>query len=284
MIPATDEGLSNTDLLAIATEEMQSYVMSLLLSVREEYRVADYDLTVVAGTSTYRMPERAAGDKARDVLLLVGSDYVPLTRIEPERRAMSSATGSVEGFMFQDTDLVLVPTPAQSGTVRIKYFRRPSKLVATSAVATIATIASDRLSVTTSSTIPSTFTTSAALDFVDNNPGFRLHQMDLTPTVASGTGLTFATALPSSISAGDYVCLAGESPVPMCPVEVHPLLCQRTAQVAMEALSDPRAGAAEAKCDRMKKDALALLTPRSEGSARYLINFNGPGWQRRRGR
>lgn len=279
MLPATSEALADSDLLAMATEELQTYIMEVLTSAREEYRVFYTDVSVTAGTAQYIIPERASGDKVRDVLYLSGTSYVPLPRVEPERVETSSTTGSVGGYYFEDNTLVLVPTPSQAGTLRVKYLRRPSKLVATSAVATVQSIDGTRRIITTVASIPSTFTTGIRVDAVDNNPGFRTHSIDLLTTAStSGTTITVTTDIPTSVAAGDLICLAGESSIAQCPVELHPLLAQRTAVKALEALGDPKMARADEVCERMRRDAVGLLTPRSDGSARTLVNYNGPGW------
>ena len=179
--------------------------------------------------------------------------------------------------------MVLVPSPSQSGTLRLEYHRRPSALVTTSAVATISSINGARTVITTTATIPSTIVSGISVDVVDNTPGFKTLVMDATTTATtSGTTITLTAALPSSVAAGDYVCLAGESPVPQIPVELHPLLAQRTKAAALEALGDPKAVQAMQVCDRMRQSAMVQLSPRSKGSPRYLINRNAPGLGRRR--
>ncbi len=176
--------------------------------------------------------------------------------------------------------MTLVPTPS-TGTLRLFYFGRPNSLVATSAVATISSIDVTRLIVTTTATIPSTMTSGVSVDFVDATPGFRSLAIDQATTgTVAGTTVTLSTALPASVLAGDYVCLAGESPVPQIPVELHPLLAQRVVVKALEALAPDKMVAAKAICDEMRKSALTLLTPRAEGSARVIVNRYAPGFGR----
>ncbi len=280
MLPSTSETFSSTDFLSIATEELRTYVMAALLSVNEEYGVADADTTTTAGTASYATPTRAVGDALRGVFYADSSGaYVPLTRLDPRDDGGSANTGSVTGFYFQDNSIVLVPTPAAAGTLRLKYARRPGALVATTAVAVISSIDSGRTVITTTGTIPSTFTTGLYVDVIDQAPGFRTLAMDLlTTATTSGTTITTTTALPSTVAAGDYVCLAGDSPVPQIPVEAHPLLAQRTKAAVLGALGDAKVGAAEASCDRMRKDLVGLLTPRAEANPKVIVNRHGPGF------
>lgn len=283
MIPTTDEALSTSDFLAIATEELQSYITELLVSVREEYGISDYDQTTTVGEDTYGLPPRAAGDSLRQVLLSDGAgNYYPLSRIEPNRRYDYSSSGEPSGFVVEDHSVILVPSPSTATTLRMKYFRQASALVVTSAVATVSSINGARTVVTTSSTIPATFTSGVSLDVVDNLPGFRCLTIDAATTgTVSGTTITFSSALPDTVTAGDYVCLAGESPVPQIPVSLHPLLAQRTAQKCLEALGDKRSRDAKEICDEMRRSAITLLTPRTQGNNRVIVNHNAPGWSRR---
>lgn len=283
MLPSTDETLATADFLAIATEEIQSYITELLVSVREEYAVSSYDVATVVGTEAYRLPPRATGDALRDVLLSDGQgNYHPLSRVEPSRRYDYGSTGEASGYVLEDNSVILIPAPSTSHTLRMMYFRQPSKLVETSAVATISSIDVTRLIITTTASIPSTFTSGVVLDVVDEKPGFRCLTIDAATTgTVSGTTITLSSALPSTVEAGDYVCLAGESPVPQIPVSLHPLLAQRVVVKCLEALGDKGVNAAKAICDEMRKSAVTLLTPRTQGSARVIVNFNGPGWSRR---
>lgn len=65
------------------------------------------------------------------------------------------------------------------------------------------------------------------------------------------------------------------------PVELFTLLVQRVVVRCLEAVGDPKFQAAELACDKVRANALTLLTPRAEGTGRVVINTNGPGWRRR---
>lgn len=283
MLPSTSETLSNSDFLELATEELQTYVMEALLAAGEDYALDDYDISTTASTSSYALPQRASASLIRSVLYNSGNGtYAPLQRITPERVASFSSTSAhPEAFVLEDDRIILVPTPSSTGTLRLKHPRRPGKLVTTSAVATIASIDAGRTVITTSSTIPSSFTTGLLVDVVDEKPGFGTLALESTTTATtSGTTITLTTALSSTVTAGDYVCLAGESPVPQIPVELHPLLAQRTAAVALRALGDSKANQADAAVERMRALAVSMLNPRTKGSPQYIINRNGPGFRR----
>lgn len=285
MLPDTTGTLGSTDFLAIATEQIQSYMMELLLSVREEYNVTSSDVAVVSGTDTYPIPARAIGGKLSDVKFAsTGSTiYSPLTRVDPHARDTFRQNGdSSWGYMFEGNNLVLLPSPTSAGTLRLTYFLRPSALVLPAATATISSINAGRTVITTSATIPTTFLTSSTFDVVDNSPGFTTLVTDNAASgTVSGTTITLGTALPTTVSAGDYVCLAGESPVPQIPVELHSLLAQRVVVKCLEALGDKNVSIAKAMCDESRRMAVTLLSPRAENSPRVIVQRSGPGFRRR---
>lgn len=283
MLANTPNTLGDDDFLALATSEIQSYMVELLMSVREEYLLAYSDVSVVSGTAVYPIPTRAIGGKLENVHMSDGNgSYFPLTRIEPSRAHLYTQNGTVSGYVFQGDSLVLLPTPTNSATLRLSYFTRPGKMVATSAVATISSINGARTVITTAATIPTTFGATSSFDIVSHTPGFTGLQTDNAANgTVSGTTITLTTALPSTVIAGNYVCLAGESPVPQLPVELHPLLVQRVVVKCLEALGDSKVNVAKLVCDEMRHMALTLITPRAEASSRFIINYNAPGWQRR---
>lgn len=280
MLPSNSDTLSTTDFLAIATEELQTYVFKLLLAVREEYAVANYDLTLTAGTSAYKLPSRAVGGKLKNVVQYdsTSGNLTPLMRLEPPLVSNVSTTGQVSSYYLQGDDIVFVPVPASATTVRMSYFRRPSALVATTAVATVTSIGFTTLGCTP----PASFTTLVTYDIVRAKPPFSILAQDLSASAVGGASVQFTTEVDNiGVAVGDYVCLAGESPVAQVPVELHPLLSQRTVFKCLEALGDEKAAAAETSADKMRGDALTLLTPRVEGAPRPIVNYYGPGFRRR---
>jgi hypothetical protein len=280
MLPSNSNTLSTADFLAIATEELQTYVFKLLLATREEFAVTTYDLTLTSGTAAYKLPSRAVGGKLRNVASYDTSSGTlsPLLRLEPERISETANVGSVSGYYLQGDDLVFVPTPGSAATVRITYFRRPSALVLPAAVFTISE--KGHSSLLAEDQVPSTFSSDVTFDIVRAKPPFSILYQDLTVNLVGAFSITLDTVVPSDVSVGDYVCLAGESPVAQVPVELHPLLSQRTVYKCLEALGDEKAATAEASADKMRADALTLLTPRVEGASRPIVNFYGPGFKR----
>lgn len=282
MLAASSKTLNTDDYLRFINDEIQSYLVPFIMSTREEFFVTSSDVSVTAATAAYPIPTRAIGSKLRNVLYLCGSDYVALDRLEPERVFAGGQTtpSQPEGYYIEGNSVVLYPTPSGAGTLRLSYFARPNRVVSLAEVGTVTGMPSTTVTINAA---PSDFpTTSTPYDLVKGTPHFECRAIDKSAT-RSSTTLTFSTAT-SGLTAGDYVCLAGESPVPQIPVELHPLLAERVVVRALQALGDPKVELAIASAEQMRRGLERLLTPRSEGSARYAINFNAPGWGARRWR
>ena len=287
MLPNTSETLADADYYALANDEMQSYIVPLLMKAREEHLIQTSEITLVSGTDTYAVPYRAAGGKVRDVWIASSttSGYKQLQRIEPERVGDYASSGSPSGYRFEGNNIVIMPSPGTSaGTLRVKYHAVPNRLVAVSACAVVSSYVVATKTITTVATVPSTFGATVALDIVRGKPGFDSLSQDNIAVSAATTSIVTTDALSSQIlggtaSTGDYVCLAGESPIPQIPISLHPLLAQRVVYRSLEAMGDPKAAGALASCQELERLSLTLLSPRSDGSSRAVVNRYGPGFR-----
>ena len=160
------------------------------------------------------------------------------------------------------------------GSIRQYYFQRRNRLVQTVECGRITGISG--LNVTINAT-PLSFSTAVQYDLVKGTPGFQNLAIDQTVTGISGTTLTFSE-LPSTLSLGDYVCLAGESPIPQIPLEGFPLLSQQGVYVTLQALNDiPGAERAEKKRDEMLKQTMILVGIRSEDDQKTIVSQDNIG-------
>jgi hypothetical protein len=201
-----------------------------------------------------------------------------MTRIEPERmQGEVPGFGQPNSYYIQGNNVVLTTAPS-SGTLRVTYYRRPNRVVATTAVGEITAIAGNTITI---SAAPSTFTTSVTYDFVKGKPGFDTLGEDYAASSA-GVSMVFSSDVPASLAVGDYVCLSQESPIAQIPVELQPLLSERTTATVLHALGDPKADAAYRVASDMEKRILKLISPRTEGSSRVVVNKYGVGQGRYR--
>lgn len=278
---STPGGGATSDFLRILNEELQTFIVETLFEVNEELLVATdpLDHTIVSGTAAYALPERAIGPGLRDVLISDGNGgYRQLDRIEPEREGDYGVTGGVSGYKLEGNNVVLIPTPTSaSGTLRLKYYARPNRLVETSDCAEIQDINTATKTVTFTANAPADFTLTHTYDVVKGKPHFDTLADDITLVDLVTTTATFST-LPTGLAVGDFLCFAGESPIPQIPVQMHSVLAHKAAAIYHQATGNlAKAQMAEATCEAKKAAAIKLLKPRVKGSSRIIINRNGPG-------
>lgn len=284
LIPTSTSTFAEADFFKVVDDETQTYIVPLLSEVREEYLVATKDITLVAGTTEYAIPERAIAGKLRDVTLSDGNGaYTPLTRLEADTvHGYTTSTGSPGTYYLRGNKICLIGS--NTGTLRVHYYLRPNRIVSTSAVGEIVAITPSTGLIGLSAVRPTTFTTLVTYDLVKGKSGFDTHSLDLTPTAVGASSVTFTPAdLPSALAVGDYVCLSQETPIAQIPVELHPLLAQRVTATMLHALGDAKAEAAYKVAADMEARVLKLLSPRAEGSSRVIVNKYGVGRSRRGG-
>lgn len=232
------------EILAIASDQLNSVVVPLILLQKEEYYLTPEDQAITANQAAYPIPYRAMGLSLREVKLVKSNEVRDLPRIDPTE-VKTGATGEPWAFYLQGTDVILYPTPATTqNTLRLSYFLTPSAFVPLAEVGLITDI--DRATGIVTAAIPSTWATSSTYDLVSSKNG---HQSKATGLVASAitatTDITFIAAdIPASIVIGDYVCLEGESPYLQCPdicfryivqLTINDLLASMEAQAALQA-------------------------------------------------
>lgn len=279
---ATSQGTTDYDLLAMANDELNGEVLSLLKQVNDGHLVTTYETPLVGGQGSYALPPRALGAAIRDATIrkvdgriqnLRELDYADLPRV-------ATMSGEPVYFYFKDTEIVVHPTPlTTSGDVlQLPYYRACSKLVMPQDCDVVASIAGNVVTVVgNSGVLPAGFNTAATYDFVKAKPPFSILSMDRKITGISGLQITFdaTTPPPSTLAVGDYLCLSEESPIPQIPRELFPFLAQAT---AVELLNGPfgdieQLGSALGKLQRMRMEILpVLLSPRNQGEQYPLAN------------
>jgi hypothetical protein len=259
----------------MANEELLSKLGPQLRRTREEFFVTKQDTTLTAGTATYGIPTRAMLGKVREVQLLDSDGAV----IDLEEMALEEMRGrdptdqdTPSAYTFQGNSVVLYPTPSAALTLRLWYMRRPNRLVS-SATSTVGIVSSKTsTTVTMTAALPATFTTSQALDFIQANPHFDSLGDAATPSVVATPTLTFAAGVvPTSLAAGDFVCVAGDAPVLQFPVEVFYVLSQRVANQLMRGGTDAEAlSEGEAELKSLESEVFGGAEERNEGEPAYF--------------
>lgn len=265
-VPASQIRLQDTDILALADEEIQTKLLPMLTELRNEYLVKVEDTALVAGQTVYPIPYRAVGRTLRSVVIeRTGLDPDTLPYIQPEDAPSYPQLG-----FFLRGDKVVLTRAETGGTLRLYYEVRPSKLVALSSCARIASFSTTEAVV---ESVPSTLTTGASVDVLEARSGHTLLGQDLTLSNVSGT--TLSLAVPDGVRVGDFIAAAETSPVIMLPPEMHQVLAQATSIRVLEAIGDFESLNAQVTRLAEKMSAVrSLLTPRVRGHANVIINEN----------
>lgn len=254
--PTSDDLFSDSDFLVLFNHQMQAEIIPMMLKVNEEFFLQYKDFTITSG-GLYRIPTRAIGTVIRDLKVIDGSsNETSLIRLFEEDRG-----SGVSGY-YLNRNSVELSTDYSSNTLRMKYFARPGKLVLTTDCAQITDISGTTITV---SSLPSTMTNGTVIDFVQNTNPYDLLEMDVAIATASGTTLTFAS-VPSGLAEDDWICIAGESPVPMVPEEMHPVLIQSALCKTLSSKKDKAYKDELETLVRVKEDAINMLDPRVQNN------------------
>lgn len=279
-VPTSQRTFTEAQIRKLCDEEIGIGLVPKILAVRENYFLKSYETAVTSGVSEYRIPSRAIGVKLRDIQIRDSSGNVSqVNQIAYEERGYyvnNGNNGNLPVYYIQNNSVVLVPTPSTSNqyTLELPYFIRPSSLVAVSACGLISSIDREAKEVVVAA-IPSTITSDTLVDLVKADGGFECAAIDQVVTV-SGTTITFEDDLPTSLAVGDYVALAGETPIPQIPAELHVLLALRVTVTILESLGFVNEmKAAQAKLQEAEASAQHLLSPRSDGNPKKLNNRRG---------
>lgn len=282
-VPTSQVTFQSIDFYALADDSIRAKIVPLVLKHMAEFYVFPFNYNVVTNQNKYAIPPRAINSILRSVQIVSSTD--PDTRVNLDQLSIedlyAGLTGNVRylvkknGFYLEGNNVVLYPTPVQSlDILRLNYFIRPNQLVDPSACGLITSINVGANTITCAG-VPSTWTTSNIMDLVKAQPGFDCTAIDQAITNISNGVITFSSTLPTNVSVGDYVCLAGQSCVVQVPVELQPLLTQYIVVRVLAAQGDAKLKDAVAELDSLEKNASLLLTPRVQGSVKRVVNARG---------
>lgn len=285
---ATNDGkFTDANILELAYEELLTNVLPEIRKARGNYYVKSVDYTVSAGVDSYKIPSRAQGASLRDVTF-VNSDgtgfslpEIPLEDVDYYSTSGSTWWSTAFCYCIENNNVLLRPQPTQEGTLRLRYYDRPGRLVVNSAAMQITGIAPAGANTVLSGTVPAAWINPATFDIISSSPTFDDVSEDITATAVTigvGGDVTFAASdVGSDIKVGDWVSLATESAVVQLTVELQPVLISATCVRILEALGDLNSvQTAQALMMRQMQQAIAHIQPRNDGQQPRIINRRGP--------
>lgn len=283
-----DSAFNAEELLAIANEELETYLMPLIVSAAEAYyeTFTDFALQEDAGARTvptvsYRVPPRAVGNALREVVFL-DNDGRP---VDVPRLDVSDLEGSSWGVLLQAQGVTYLNRQNRQdiATLRMFYALTPSQLCRASEAAKVLTVTGSALTLAAIDSPPWPLEDAAAgvapgslsgftsFDIVKSSPGFEVVATDLAGT-CDGLTLTLDGGVPAALQVGDFVAIAGRSPVPQVPTALWGLLAQSIACVLLGQLGQDEAEQKEmAKRALMEKQVAPLIRNRVRGAPRSVI-------------
>ncbi len=287
-MPANQVLLENSDILAIADDIIKAHFVPMLVSIRQDYFVTSSETATVADQADYSIPYRAIGRVLRDLKLTDGSDTTRDLALLPIEEAHRYATSTTpHSFYFKGDKVVIVPTPPDAdSSLQFWWELGPNKLVEVSDAALVTSVTADDVTVTA---IPDTITAGGVIDFVQGKSGNATIAMDKTVTTATSLIISFGTdEVPTSLASGDYIALAGYSPVIQLPDECYPLLESRVGKRCLQAIGDyDGSKALDDDIREEEKNLKLLLEPRIQGEPTVILNrqglLRGRNYFRRRG-
>lgn len=283
-LPDAQNLFSSADLIAFLGDEISSTVIPLIHSVQQEYWVYRTDVNLVQGQTNYTIPVRGVANGLR-LLTLVdnGGNEIEFPLLRPENTASTYnwlspySTSTLYGFTMEDDHIVMFPQQVVANpvmAVRFRYERAPSQLCSVADAARITQIVGTTVTV---NEIPTGWGTSTIVDLIKGSPAFPSKGDDLTISALDTNLLTITLpSLPTTVSVGDWLSVAGTSPIPQIPYQMFPFLCQCVANTCMAGMADSEPYKdGKAKEAQMKEDILKLLQPRDMGNVQTVINRGG---------
>jgi len=288
-VPAAQPRFTTDGIIKIMTRVLQSKIIPMMMTTREEYFVDYEDYTIVQGNTTgYAIPTNAVGMKVRSVGLLNQSGALNLTNLP--RLSLEQISGYYYGqyvpfgFYVQNNNIILWPpnqtTP--SDTLRMYYLRRVNVLTSSVYCGQVESIAGNIL---TLSDVPLSWVVGDTINAIDAEPGFNTVAREREITLISGNDVTLDDV--TDIAVTNWIALDGYSPIAQVPVEVHQLLVQAASLEILKSLGDTEGYQKLAVEYKMLVSyVMDVITPRVDGSVKKAIpagngiaSWCGFGWR-----
>lgn len=279
-LPDDSGTLSDSDILAMASDELQNVVFPRLMAMSEWHGVFSYTITLSSSRS-YRVHPRAAANGVIGLEYLDGSNY----RTLPKKHPLMQKPNDAECWTVLGNTIVLSDSVATSGTIRVRAFLRPSRLVASGCTAISAYDTSTEILTVGSS---SGFTANQFVDIVYADSPYEVFlaggaydggSVGRVSSIPDGTHVDMVDDIDSTwpgasaITTGARLCPAEQTDrVPLMD-ELHDYLAQRTAIRCMEAR-----GFTQDMENHMKKLADLelsfdrLVRPRNKGEFKAIVS------------
>jgi hypothetical protein len=275
----------------MATEEINLGLMDQIMIARGDYLVQFEDQDLQASVIRYAIPDRAVGNKLRDLCIVDDGGKVIYELSQISLEELSEFEGPYVNhrsntFYIQNNEVVVSPQPSITGyKLRMYFYIRPNKLVVNERAATVSTITDNGSTLEIGFTSsPKHFTTAIKYDIVGAKSPNKIKSYNIVPvsinlntnTIVVNKSDVLDESGNISVEMSDYVTQAEETIVPNIPTELHPIVAQRVAIACLEAMGDEQnKQSAERKLASMEKAALRMIVNRVEGAPKTIRQRHG---------
>jgi len=297
LLPNTPNTYDDDSILQIMTDQLQSFIVPLYMSFRQEYLVETHTLSYSTTSAEYYIPPTSINAELRDFAMLDQNsnpsyrnliDPSDIKSVGISSSYSSGANGLYPSYYIQNDKIILwwgnantIPSGSTWTGVKFSTYRMPNVLVGATQAAKITSITDNVLVV---NSVPNSWDVGTKVDFIKGTgPIFSAKGVEKIDgweiTVLSGSVVTFAE-VPSNLVVGDWLSEVGTSPIPMIPYSAFPLLVAATAEMLIgPGLSHPKA-AMVAKVKETRAQALSILMKRNDAQPQQLRHRDGIGRNR----
>lgn len=278
-VPTSQLTYTEEDFVFIANKCMQSEVIPLIMSAREEYFVTHVD-TASPADGVIEIPSAAAGNKLRSVCAVSQTSPLVLSNLPRIDLDVISGAGfsnyvSIAGFYIEGNNICLYPNTSipTNTTIRLYYYKRTLTLADPDNFATVSSVDTGTNTIVVD-TVPATFVADVTLNSISSLPPFDITNESTTIVSVSSPSIVLDSV--DGISVGDVIALEGYSGIPQIPVEAMDYLSMLSAYKCLQGLGDLE-GATEAKdkAKTLKDNLLIMISQRVDGSIKKIMQPDG---------
>lgn len=278
LIPTDTSTYQDEDILTILNEEVSQGLLTTIMVLNEEHMVDHIDIPY-DGSAIVKIPERAVGNKLRDVAYLRNGNVYELSRISLEELSdyrQDFNNSRVDVVYVEGDSIKFVTNSIQADKIRVYFYMSPNELVDESGCGQIFSVTDNGDDTTTVvfTEFPSELAGTPTIDIISNKVPNKIIGYDIEPisTNQNVKSMTFNNDdLPDGLAKNDWVCLQYTTPFVNLPPEMHPLLAQRAAVYILEALGDSEGlRNAMTRMAQMENSLQTILESRIEGAPQKI--------------
>lgn len=278
-VPTSQLTYTDEDWAKISNDLLQTSVVPLMMSCRENYFVTFVDV-VSSASGVIPFPRDAVGAKLRNVCYV--SQLSPLVLINLPMIDLDVVAGvgfynmtTLAGFYIQGDDIMLYPNTSvpTNTTIRLYYYKRTLNIAAPTTYGRVLSV--DPMTNTiVMDFVPYAWAAGTEINAIGSEPNFSITNSLMTISAVSSPSIIVDDV--TGVAVGDYISDVGYSAIPQIPVEGHYYLAQLTAGKALEGLGDgDGAKRAYEVAEQLKTSFLTTVSQRVDGSVKKVINPSG---------